>query len=319
MTRYITLRLAAMVPVLIGASMFSFALAKLAPGDVTTVLLGPYASEADRQSLRRELALDRPAYIQYAHWLGRALHGDLGRSIQMRAPVAQVLVEKFKNTLILGSTSFLLAFGVGLLLGIIAAAKPRTSVDRAIQVLTTFLATMPVFWVGLVLIYVFSVSLGLLPTGRMGPVAGGGDFLTTMKHLILPTVTTAAIPAAIIAKSTRSAILELTREEYVTAARAKGLSEFTLLRRHILKAAAPPILYVSGLQFAYLIGGTVVFSEIVFSWPGTGLQIFNAVGSRDIPMIQSIVLLAALVSVVINLLVDVLHVVLDPRVVVARA
>jgi peptide/nickel transport system permease protein len=318
MLRYITVRVVYIVPVLLFASMISFGLAKLAPGDITLILLGPYASENDRQALKQELALDQPVYVQYARWLGRALQGDLGRSIEMRAPVSRILADKFKNTLILGFTAFLLAFVCGVGAGILSAVKQTSLTDRSIQVLITFLATMPVFWLGLVLIYVFAINLRLLPTGRMEPVAGGGDLFTLIRHLILPALATAAIPAAIIAKSTRSAVTGVMREDFVLVARAKGLPERVVRLKHVLKAAAPNLLYVSGLQFAYLIGGTVIFTEVIFSWPGIGMQIFNAVASRDVPMIQGIVLLAALVSVITNLVVDLLHPIVDPRVTVSN-
>lgn len=319
MLRYFILRLVYIVPVLLFASMISFGLAKLAPGDITMTLLGPYASEKDRDALREELSLDQPVYVQYVRWLGRAVQGDLGRSIEMRAPVARILADKFKNTLILGLAAFTLAFVCGLGAGILSALKQSSFTDRSIQVMITFLATMPVFWLGLVLIYVFAINLRILPTGRMEPVAGGGDIFTLIRHLILPALATAAIPAAIIAKSTRSSVAAVMREEFVLVARAKGLPERIVQFRHVLKAAAPNLLYISGLQFAYLIGGTVVFTEVIFSWPGIGLQIFNAVASRDVPMIQGIVLLAAFVSVLTNLVVDLLHPMLDPRVTVTNS
>jgi peptide/nickel transport system permease protein len=316
MPRYITFRFFAIVPVLLVASIVSFALAKLTPGDITITLLGQYATDADRQALRQQLALDRPFYVQYERWLARAVRGDLGMSIQMREPVAQVLAQKFKNTLLLGLVAFMLAFAAGVTTGVISAAKDRTIADRTIQTILAFLATMPVFWLGLVLIYVFAIGLHVLPTGGMGPAAGGGDALTTLRYLALPAITTAVIPAAIIAKSARSAVLEVSREQFVVVARTKGLPEPAIWRRHVLKVAFPAVLHISGIQFAYLIGGTVVFSEVVFSWPGIGLQMFNAVAARDLPMIQGIVLLAALVSVAASLIVDLMHALLDPRVTV---
>jgi peptide/nickel transport system permease protein len=318
-SRYLALRIAAILPVLVVASIISFGLAQLAPGDISLVLLGPYANEADRAKLRQELALDQPIYVQYARWIGRAGGGDLGTSIQMRAPVSRVLLEKFQNTLLLGGISFLLAFGAGLAVGIASALRQGTTVDHLAQLFVTFLSTMPVFWVGLALVYVFAVSLHVLPTGRMGPASGRADLLTSAQYLLLPALTTAFIPFAIIAKSTRAAFVDTMREEFVRVAQAKGLRNRTIRTRHILRVAFPAILYVSGLQFSYLIGGTVVFSEVVFSWPGIGLQMFNAVGARDLPMIQGIVLLAAFVSVMASLTTDLLHLALDPRVAQSRS
>lgn len=311
--RFIGLRLAAMIPVIIGASLFSFSLAHFAPGDPASVLLGPYASEADRASMREELALDQPLPVQYVHWLSGAVRGDLGTSIQMRSPVKEVLVDRFGNTLWLGLPSFLVALGVGLVSGVIAAVRRDGLMDKSLQVGVTFFATMPIFWIGLMLIYIFSIRLGWLPSSGMGPIGRSGNVWDSFRHLLLPLVTTAAIPAAIIARSARSAVLEVVNEDHVWAARARGVKEVQIIRRHLLKPALPSVLHVTGLQFAYMVGGTIVFAEVVFSWPGIGLQTVQAVAARDIPLIQGVVLLAAVVTVITNLVVDILHHMVDPQ------
>jgi peptide/nickel transport system permease protein len=313
MSSFILRRLIALVPVVIGATVFAFALAQIAPGDVTSVLRGPYATPEQRASLRQELALDQPAPVQYLHWLGNAVQGDLGTSIQLQQPVTDVLEQKFAATLLLGGTAFALAliFGVGA--GLISALRWQRPIDRGVQAAVGFLAFMPVFWLGVVLIYVFSVRLGWLPTGGMEPPGGGGDPIERARYLVLPAIATAGIPAAIIARSSRAAFHEQLESDFVRTARAKGLSRRTILTRHLWRASLPSILHVSALQLAYLLVGSIVFTEVVFNWPGIGLQIFNAVGSRDIPVIQGVVLLGAIVTVAVNLLADVLHALVDPR------
>jgi peptide/nickel transport system permease protein len=313
MPGFILRRLAALVPVLVGASIFAFALAQIAPGDVTSVLLGPYATPEQRAALQHELALDQSAPVQYFHWLGNALQGDLGTSIQLQQPVTEVLREKFSATLLLGMTSFALALVFGLGAGLISALRYQRPVDRGVQAAVGFLAFMPVFWVGVVLIYIFSVRLGWFPAGNMEPVDGSGGLAERARYLVLPAIATAGIPAAIIARSSRAAFHEQLESDFVRTARAKGLSRRTILTRHLWRASLPSILHVAGLQLAYLLVGSIVFTEVVFNWPGIGLQIFNAVGSRDIPVIQGVVLLAAIVTVTVNLIVDVLHAIVDPR------
>ena len=313
MPSFILRRLIALVPVVIGASVFAFALAQVAPGDVTSVLLGPYANDEQRDALRAELALDQPAPVQYVHWLGNAVQGDLGTSIQLQQPVTEVLATKFSATLLLGGTSFVLALVFGIGAGLISALRYQRPVDRGVQAAVGFLAFMPVFWLGVVLIYVFSVRLGWLPPGGMEPVGGGGDVVERARYLILPAIATAGIPAAIIAKSARASFHEHLQSDFMRTARAKGLSRWTILTRHLWRAAMPAILHVAGLQLAYLLVGSIVFTEVVFNWPGIGLQVFSAVGSRDLPVIQGVVLLAAIITVVVNLLVDVLHALVDPR------
>ena len=311
--RFLALRIAVIVPVLVGASMFSFGLVHLAPGDPVNVLLGPYAAEEDRDAMRSALALDQPLPVQYGRWLGRTVTGDLGRSIQLRSPVTDVLFERFKNTLRLGVPSFVLALIVGLVSGALAALRTDGFLDRTLQVLVVFLGTMPIFWLGLILVWVFALELGWFPGGGMGPIGRDATLLETVRYLVLPVVTTAAIPAAIIARSSRSAVREILDEDFVWAAKGRGVRSPALLSRHIIKPVLPMVLHLVGLQFAYLIGGTIVFAEVVFNWPGIGLQTIHAVSSRDFPMIQGVVLLAAVATVIINLVVDVIHRYVDPR------
>lgn len=313
MLRFISFRVLAVIPVVIGASIFSFSLIHLAPGDPVDVLLGPYATQEDRASMRAEFALDEPLPIQYATWLGQAAVGDLGTSIQMRSPVTSVLIDRFVNTLKLGVLSFGLAVVIGFAAGALAALRTDGLLDRTLQTLVVFSATVPVFWLGLVLIYWFSIRLSWFPAAGMGPVGQDPTLLESAKYLVLPVLTTVGIPAAIIARSARSAVLEVLHEDFVWAARGRGVRGIRLFVHHIGRPVLPNVLHVSGLQFAYLVGGTLVFAEVVFSWPGIGLQTINAVAARDIPMIQGVVLLAAIVTVVTNLVVDMIHYFVDPR------
>ncbi len=313
MTRFIGRRLASMILVLLGASIFSFALAEIAPGDVTTTLLGPYATPQARAELRQQLALNEPIPVQYIHWLGRAVTGDLGESVELHEPVVDVIAQKFPNTLLLASASFVIALVFGLGAGLLSALRYGGASDRGVQAAVGFFAYMPVFWLGVMLVYVFSLKLHWLPSSGMGPVAGGGNAVTNVQYLVLPALATAGIPAAIIARSARSAFHTQLSADYIRTARSKGLSRAMILRRHLSRAAMPSVLHVAGLQFAYLLAGSIVFTEVVFNWPGIGYQVYSAVTARDVPVIQGVVLLAALITVLINLAVDVIHALLDPR------
>lgn len=313
MARYLGTRLLSVLPVLFGASVFAFLLAHLAPGDETSVLLGPYASPQARAALSHQLGLNEPLPVQYLRWLGRALRGDLGTSVQLQSSVSSVLATKFANTLLLGAASFVAALVLGLLAGFISPLSRGRWLDRAVQGTTALFAYIPVFLLGVILVYVFSIKLDWLPASGMGPSAGGGSVLTRLQYLVLPVVATAGIPGAIIAMSTANAVRRELTADYVRSARAQGLAERTILRRYVFRSVLPSILHVSGLQFAYLLTGSLVFTEVVFNWPGIGLQVYNAVTSRDIPMIQGIVLLSGVVFVVVNLVVDVLHALVDPR------
>ena len=237
--RSLILRLMAIVPVLIGASIFSFSLTHMAPGDPVDVLLGPYATEVDRASLRSDLGLDQPLPVQYVRWIGNAATGDLGTSIQMRSPVTSVLSERFVNTLRLGVPTFGLALIVGFAAGALAALRTDGLLDKSLQGVVIFAGTVPVFWLGLVLIYWFSIRLGWFPASGMGPIGRDATIWESIRYLALPVLTTVGTPAAIIARSSRSAVLEVLDEDFVWAARGRGLRSPALFLRHILKPALP--------------------------------------------------------------------------------
>jgi peptide/nickel transport system permease protein len=311
-TIYIARRLLALVPVLFGVSVIIFLGMKLIPGDVARALLGPTATDASLAQLQRTLGLDQPIHVQYAKWLWRALQGDLGLSPIVHKPVIELLLPKFGNTLILAGASFALAAVVGIGVGVLGAARQRSGLDRLSMGASLVVGNMPPFWLGLVLISVFAINLRWLPSLGMYSSRGDGGATDLLVHLILPTVTTAAAPAAIIARMTRASVLEILGQDYIKVARAKGLSERVVVCAHALRVAWPPIATIAGLQVGYLLGGAV-FTEEVFGWPGLGKQLVSSVIARDVLVVQGAALFIALSFVLVNLVVDVLNQFLDPR------
>jgi peptide/nickel transport system permease protein len=309
---YLVQRLLGLVPVLFGISIVIFLTMKLIPGDVARALLGPIATDTSIAQLRQSLGLDQPIHIQYAKWLWRALHGDLGLSPIVHKPVIDLLLPKFANTLILAGASFALAVIGGVVVGVLAAARRHSWLDRATMGASLVVGNMPPFWLGLVLIVVFAINLRWLPSLGMYSSRGDGGLHDLLAHLLLPAIATAAAPAAIIARMTRASVLEILGQEYITVARAKGLSERVVLNLHALRVAWPPILTISGLQLGYLLGGAV-FTEEVFGWPGLGKQLVSSVIARDVQVVQGAALFIALSFVVVNLVVDVVNLYLDPR------
>ena len=309
---YLGRRLAAILPVLFGVSVVIFLLMHLAPGDVTTVLLGPQATEQDRVALRHTLGLDQPLPVQYGRWLERTVEGDLGTSIATSLPVTDLILPRFVNTIILTVASLFLAILIGYSAGLFAALHARSWFDRSMMTVTLIFGSTPPFWLGLLLVLLFALKLNWLPVSGMIDMAGDGGVLDTLHHLVLPAVTTALAPAAIIARMVRSSILESLGRPHVLVARAKGLRRHDLLRRHVVLNALPPIMTITGLQLGYLLGGAL-FSEVVFAWPGLGSLLYSSITARDMPVVQAATLLIALTFVLVNILVDLLNVLIDPR------
>jgi peptide/nickel transport system permease protein len=309
---YLSRRLVAVVPVLLGVSVVIFLLMHLAPGDVTTVLLGPQATEADRANLRHTLGLDQALPIQYGKWLLRAVRGDLGTSIATSLPVAALILPRFANTVVLAAAGLLLAVLAGYAAGFAAALRARSLFDRGVMTATLVLGSTPPFWLGLVLVLYFSLRLHWLPVSGMVDMAGNGGALDVLRHLVLPAVTTAVAPAAIIARMVRASVLEALGRPHVRVARAKGVPRGQLLRRHVVLNALPPVMTITGLQLGYLLGGAL-FSEVVFAWPGLGSLLYDSITARDVPVVQAATMLIALAFVLVNILVDVVNVLLDPR------
>ena len=313
MRRYVVRRLLLLVPVLVGVSIIIFMVLHLSPGDPAEIMLGSQATQADLERLRAELGLTEPLYVQYVHWLGLVVRGDLGRSIWMKRPVLAEVLGRFKATLVLTGAGLLLSTVVGLAFGIASAVRPNSLLDRASAVASLFGASMPVFWLGIVLMVVFALWLGWLPASGMYAPYGGGDLRDLLAHLALPAFTLAAASVTIIARLTRSTMLETLGQDYIRTARAKGVVERAVVLRHGLKNALIPIVTVVGVQAGYLLGGAVL-TETVFAWPGVGTLMVQGILARDFPLVQGCVLVVALSFVIINLIVDLLYAWLDPRI-----
>ncbi|MBT4138951.1 MAG: ABC transporter permease, partial [Candidatus Latescibacteria bacterium] len=330
MRRYILKRLLALVPTLLGISILVFLMVHLVPGDPAQVMLGERANAEALATLRQELGLDQPLPVQFGRYLGDLLQGDLGRSIKSRERISVELGARFPATLELTLVSMVLACFIGLSAGIVSAIRRNTVWDYVGMTISLAGVSLPIFWLGLMMIMAFSVWLGLFPvSGRLSshvfvPSVTGlylidsllaGDlpaFGDALWHLVLPGITLGTVPAAVIVRMTRSSLLEVLREDFVRTAWAKGLSERVVVLRHALRNAFIPILTVISLQFGYLLGGAVM-TESIFAWPGVGRWLVLAVYSRDFPAIQGGVLLVASTFVVVNLIADLLYVWLDPR------
>ncbi len=303
MLLYVARRLLHLIPVLLGISFLVFLLVHLVPGDPVRVMMQDVGSPEQVERMRQQLGLDRPFYVQYASFVARAVRGDFGRSIHTRRPVAQEIAFRIPYTLRMAVAATLVAVIMGVVLGSIAAMHHQSPLDYGTMVIALAGVSLPSFWFGLVLILIFSLYLRWLPPA-------GADSLL---HLILPSVTLGSGAAAIIARLTRSSMLEVLRQDYIRTARAKGVGDRRLVYRHALKNAMIPVVSIVGLQFAGLLGGAVIV-ETVFGWPGIGRLAVDAIFNRDIPVIQAVVLVAAVIFVFMNLLVDLLYGLLDPRI-----
>ena len=311
--RYVLRRLLSIVPVILGVTIVVFLLIKLVPGDVASVLLGPEATPVEIEALRKALGLDEPLQVQYFRWLGSAIQGDLGDSIEYRVPVQALIFDRLGNTLILTLTALFLSTSVGVTIGVISATRQHSFFDRIGMLVALFGNSMPAFWLGMLLILTFSLRLSWFPVGGMYSIRGDEGLLDLAHHLVLPAIALGSLSMAIIARMTRSCMLDVLTQDYVWVARAKGLKEHTVVLVHALRNALPPVATVVGLRFGTMLGGAVL-TEIVFSWPGVGRQLYQAISTRDLPVIQGGILLIALGFVFINLMVEILNAYLDPRV-----
>jgi ABC-type dipeptide/oligopeptide/nickel transport system permease component len=302
-TRYIVARLLWLVPVLFGVSLLVFGIMKLVPGDVAQVLVGTEGTAEDVENIRHTLGLDQPVYVQYGLFLVHLVQGDLGRSAVTRRPVADEIASRVRPTAELGLTAFAIALVVGLATGIVSATRQYTLWDNLATLVALVGVSMPIFWLGLMLTLLFSVTLRWLPSSGAG----------TPAQLILPAVALGAASSAIIARQTRSGLLEVLHQDYVRTARAKGLVESAVVLRHALKNALIPTVTVVGLQVGYLLGGAVL-TETVFARPGLGRLLVDSIASRDIAVVQATIMLLSVVFVLVNLIVDLLYIQLDPRI-----
>ena len=309
---YALRRLLLAVPVLFGVSVLVFAVLHLAPGDPAAIMLGAQATKEDVERLHRDLGLDQPLVIQYFRWIGQVARGDLGRSIPLGRAVLPEVLLRFKATLVLTTGALSIAVLLGLVAGIVSAVKQYSWLDRLSMGVAVTGVSLPVFWTGIMLIIVFALQLRWFPaSGMSSPYGSGvGDVLW---HLVLPAVTLGTASAAALARLTRSSVLEIIRQDYVRSARAKGLAERAVIARHVLKNAINPIITVLGVQVGFLLGGAIL-TETVFSWPGLGSMMVRAIQARDYPLVQGGVLLIATTFVVVNLAVDLLYAIFDPRI-----
>jgi peptide/nickel transport system permease protein len=311
MGRYIVQRVLAAFPVLLIVTLISFCIMQLVPGDPAVVMAGPQATAKEIEQVRVQLGLDKPFLTQLGTWLYGLLQGDLGRSILLGRGVSQAIAERLPITLTLAFLSFMLTIAIGIPAGIIAALRQNTWIDQTVMTIALIGVSLPNFWLGLMLIIFFSVVLDLLPAGGYVSLAQG--FWPWFKSLLLPSLSLGLLQMGLLARITRSTMLEVLRQDYIRTARAKGLPMFKVVAKHAFKNALIPIVTIIGIIFSLLLTGSVVI-ETVYSLPGLGRLLATSIFSRDYPVIQGGLLLTAAMFVGINLLVDVLYAFLDPRV-----
>lgn len=303
MAIYALRRIVALVPVLVGISVVVFLMMRIVPGDVALVIGGPAATEEDLQRIRAQLGLNDPLWKQYLQFAGGVLRGDLGTSLVSRQPVLREIGARIPATLELAAGGLAIAMAVGLSSGIVAAIRRNTLLDDLVTGIALFGVSMPPYWLGMMLVVVFSLLLGWLPT------SGRGD----LSHLVLPALTLGLYSSGLIARMTRSNLVEVLGEDYLRTARAKGLSELRVIFVHALRNSMIPTVTIIGLQFGNMLGRTVI-AESIFAWPGLGRLMLHAITTRDIPLLQGAVFFTACSFILINLIVDILYGVLDPRI-----
>ncbi|MGL5055583.1 MAG: nickel ABC transporter permease [Fusobacteriaceae bacterium] len=303
MQKYILKRLMMLIPVIIGVSFLVFTIMSLTPGDPAQLILGESAPKEAILKLRQEMGLDDHFLVQYFNFAKRAIVGDFGRSYTTGREVFNEIFSRFPNTLLLATSGVLISVCIGIPVGIISATRQYTFIDSFSMVAALLGVSMPNFWLGLMLILTFSVKLGMLPSGGF----------ESMKSLILPAFTLGVGSAAIVTRMTRSSMLEVIRQDYIRTARAKGVTEKKVVNKHALKNALIPVITVVGLQFGNLLGGAVL-TETVYSWPGVGRMMVDAIRQKDTPTVLATVVFLATVFSVVNLIVDILYAYVDPRI-----
>lgn len=331
MYAYIIRRLLSLIPVLFGLTLIVFFMIRAIPGDPAHIILGQAATEESIEALNEKLGLNEPWHVQYVKYIGGLFKGDLGNSIRTDSPVADQLWPYLAATFELALIAMIIAIFIGVNAGIISAWFQNSWFDYVAMLLALIGVSMPIFWLGLMEQWIFSVQLDWFPTGRReearNPIApithiylidtllhgNMTQFGQVIKHLVLPAIALATIPMAIIARITRSSMLEVMRTDFIRTAKAKGLKMFWVVYKHSLKNAIIPILTIIGLQFGLLLGGAIL-TETIFSWPGIGRYIYDAINFRDYPVVQAGILVVALIFVTINFIVDLLYAAIDPRI-----
>jgi peptide/nickel transport system permease protein len=313
MQRYLLRRLLITLPVLLGITVLSYLIMSLTPGDPVQMLINPSMSQADVEIKRRALGLDQPVYVRYARWLNELVRGNLGYSFSSGAPVSQRIAERVGPTLTLTLTALGVSYLLAIPVGVLAATRRYTWIDYLATLFAFLGISLPTFFLGLAGIYVFGLKLRWLPTGGTMTLGGEGGILDTLLHLILPATVLAVAGAGQVTRYVRSSMLEVLGQEYVRTARAKGLAELVVLRRHALRNALIPILTLAGLQIPVLLAGAVI-TEQIFEWPGMGRLTIEAINQRDYPVLMGITLISAGLVAAGNLLADVAYSLVDPRI-----
>jgi peptide/nickel transport system permease protein len=311
MIRYLAKRLISLAPILLGVTILVFLLVHMIPGDPAEAMLGTEAAPEAVAALRQEMGLNRPLHVQYLTWVGKMLRGDLGRSLHARAPVTELLMDKYAATAQLGLVATLISLTIAIPAGIVSAVRKNSFVDYLATIGSLFGVSMPNFALGIMLILFFSLHLRWLPASGYVPFFESP--LESLKYALLPAITLGTALAAVVARQTRSAMLEVLKEDYIRTARAKGLPERMVVYRHALQNSMIPIVTVVGLQIGRILGG-VVITETIFAWPGIGKLVVDGIFARDFPVVQAVTLMMAFSFVVINLVVDLLYGYFDPRI-----
>ncbi|KAA0921121.1 ABC transporter permease [Aquicoccus porphyridii] len=310
---YILKRLVSAVPVLLGITVIVFAIMSLIPGDPATAILGSYATPENVEKLNRDLGLDKPLVQQYFIWIGNMLQGDFGRSFALNRPVLDEVLDRFSATLVLAGAAFILCAVLGIIAGVISAARQYGWADRAITVAVILGISIPSFFLGMMMILFFAVRLKWLPVSGMYAIYGGGDLPDLLRHLAMPAIALSLVATGVVARLSRAAMLEVLRQDFIRTARAKGVGEGRVIWGHALRAAMVSIIPVLGIQAGFVLSGAV-YIEIVFQWPGVGRMLVDAILKRDLLLVQGGVVFVAACYVFFNIVVDVAQSLLDPRI-----
>lgn len=310
---YILRRLGQLLIVLFGVSILAFLLMALIPGDAAQAILGSYATQDNLEKLRGQMNLDQPLYVQYFSWLGNVFTGDLGWSYSLNKLVSGIVFGRLGATLQLALAAFIIALLIGLTSGLIASFWHGQWQDRVATTVALIGLSTPMFWLAMLLVLGFSVYLGWLPSGGMMSPLGGGGFVDRLQHLILPAIALGLAASGVIARMTRSSMLEVMGQDYLRTARSKGLSEWRIVMKHSLKNGLVAIVPVIGVQIGFLLGGAV-YIEVIFNWPGIGSMLINAIQTRDLLLVQGGILVVAVAYTLINLVADLIQAVIDPRI-----
>ncbi|MBV7298135.1 ABC transporter permease [Enterovibrio paralichthyis] len=313
MGSYFLRRLVSAIPVLFGITVIVFLIMSMIPGDPATAILGAYATPENVAKINKDLGLDQPLVNQYFIWLTNMLQGDFGRSYSLNRPVIDEVMERFNATMILAGVSFVLCSFLGIIAGVVSAARQFSLADKGITLVVLLGISIPSFFLGMMMILLFAVNLRWLPVSGMYAIYGGGDLPDLLMHLIMPAVALASVATGVIARLSRSAMLEVLRQDYIRTARAKGVHERKVIWKHALKAAMVSIIPVLGIQAGFVLSGAV-YIEMVFQWPGVGKMLVEGILKRDILLVQGGVVFVAACYVLFNIAVDMLQSWLDPRI-----